>query len=141
MASPKKINLQNFHWGSFVIGAVVGGISILCNVGVCIGLILYSFLVAPVSYEPVYEELDAWVEVSVESNGCTVTRSDPEGSTDIRELTWVVIDTEGEQVLGRVATDEYEYTYYRPGTYYVHLETWHAGEYVPISDQVRINCP
>jgi hypothetical protein len=124
-----------------VIGIVVGGTGVLITVTLFIILTIYSLLYSDINYEPTYEELDAEVEISVHEDGCSVTRSDVEGSTSIDSLTWVVIDPTGEQVLGRNASEEYEYTYYRPGEYRIHLETWHAGRYVPISDEVTINCP
>jgi hypothetical protein len=102
---------------------------------------VYSALYSFENLAPTHEELDARADVSVDTDDCTVVRSEVEGSSLISNLTWVVIDTSGEQVLGRNAMGEYEYTYYRPGEYYVHLEASHEGEYVPISNEVIINCP
>ena len=49
-------------------------------------------------------------------------------------------DESGERVLSRAAEGEYQYTYYRPGAYRVHLIAWYAGEYRQISNEVLIRC-
>ncbi len=132
---------QPFHWLSFGIGVLVGG----CAVFVAVGFIIVkSILSVPFMLErgePISTELDVHVELSVASDGCTVTRSEVRGPSGIRGLTWVVVDPSGDRVLAGNAMDEYEYRYYRPGEFSVHLETWYEGRYVPISDEVLIHCP
>jgi hypothetical protein len=80
------------------------------------------------------------VTLSVEPDGCTVTRTEVTGSSSIHNLQWTVTNETGEMVLSRLADEEYRYTYFRPGIYDVVLQTWHNGEYVDIGNQVKIAC-
>ena len=75
-------------------------------------------------------------EIEVHTDGCGVFRTGQIGD----DLTWVVTDEDGFQVLGRNAAGETQYRYYRPGTYTVHLETWGGDYYVPVSNEVTITC-
>lgn len=81
------------------------------------------------------------VEVTIEADGCTVTRTAVVSDVPLRNLQWVIEDAAGEQVLARAAEHETRYTYYRPGTYRVHLQAWAGGGYVPVSNEVTIRCP
>lgn len=105
------------------------------------GLIAFSYLGIGPDRESTLEELDARVELSVGADGCTVFRSEVEGATEVSDVGWVVVDPTGRTVLHRNAKDEYQYTYYRSGEYSVHVEIWHDGGYVPISNKVEIDCP
>ena len=74
--------------------------------------------------------------LEVHSDGCGVFRSGDVGD----DLTWVVKDLDGFQVLGRNAAGETQYRYYRSGTYTVALEAWGGSYYVAVSTEVTINC-
>ena len=79
------------------------------------------------------------VSLRVFEDGCGVVRGDVEpGSFD--NLTWVVRDQDGFQVLGRNALNETRYRYFVPGTYTVTLEAWGGESYVPVSRTVTIRC-
>jgi hypothetical protein len=137
----RKTSQTTFNWAHFGLGCFSGVIlSITCFLTIAIPLIGWSIFVPAQSYHST-GELDVSVEISVQSDGCTVTRTDVEGATPISNLQWVVMDASGEQVLGRAAEGEVQYTYYRSGEYRVYLVAWHAGEYVQISNEVIINCP
>ena len=56
------------------------------------------------------------------------------------DLTWVVKDLDGFQVLGRNAAGETQYRYFQSGTYTVALEAWGGSYYVTVSNEVTINC-
>ncbi|HSP26932.1 MAG TPA: hypothetical protein VLN74_00190, partial [Ilumatobacteraceae bacterium] len=74
--------------------------------------------------------------LEVHSDGCGVFRSGVIGD----DLTWVIKDEDGFQVLGRNAAGETQYRYFRPGTYTVALESWGVGYYVTVSNEVTITC-
>jgi len=74
--------------------------------------------------------------LELHSDGCGVFRSGDIGD----DLTWVVKDLDGFQVLGRNAAGETQYRYFQSGTYTVALEAWGGGYYVTVSNQVTINC-
>lgn len=130
----------DFNWSHFGLGCISGVIlSALCLCAVAVSVIVFS-LSRPGGATPLPEELDASAEVRVGADGCTVTRTEVEGMTPVSNLQWVVIDESGERVLSRAAEGEYQYTYYRPGAYRVHLIAWYAGEYRQISNEVLIQC-
>lgn len=82
------------------------------------------------------EALTDRLHLTVFEDGCGVIRSDgPPGA--FVNLTWVFRDTDGFQVLGRVADHETRYRYFRPGTYTVVLEAF--GD-VPVSNTVTVHC-
>ena len=74
--------------------------------------------------------------LEVHSDGCGVFRSGEIGD----DLTWVVKDLDGFQVLGRNAAGETQYRYFRPGTYTISLEAWGDSYYVTVSNEVTITC-
>ena len=74
--------------------------------------------------------------LEVHRDGCGVFRSGQIGD----DLTWVIKDQDGFQVLGRNAAGETQYRYFQPGTYTVVLETWGGGYYVDASNEVTITC-
>lgn len=83
---------------------------------------------------------DFAVTLSVEPDGCTVTRSEVTGSSTVYNLQWTITNESGDMVLGRNALGEYRYQYYRPGVYSVVLQTWHNGQYIDIGNEVKIDC-
>lgn len=74
--------------------------------------------------------------LTVHSAGCGVVRTGEIGD----ELTWVVTDQDGFQVLGRNAAGETRYRYFVPGTYTVTHEAWGGGYYEAVSNEVTITC-
>ena len=74
--------------------------------------------------------------LEVHSDGCGVFRSGDIGD----DLTWVVKDLDGFQVLGRNAAGETQYRYFGSGTYTVALEAWGGSYYVTVSNEVTISC-
>lgn len=76
------------------------------------------------------------LQLTVFEDGCGVIRSEsPRGA--YVNLTWVFRDTDGFQVLGRVAEGETRYRYFRPGTYTVVLEAFGS---LPVSNAVTVHC-
>jgi hypothetical protein len=91
-------------------------------------------VLVPESDEPL--QRDMYV-MTVHDDGCGVIRTTrPE---DPRNLTWVVNDQDGFQVLGRNAEGEDRYRYFQGGTYTVVLEAYGAG-YEEVSNTVTISC-
>ena len=84
---------------------------------------------------------DATVTLSISDDGCQVERTDLDGSSPVRMLTWVITDLNGNVLLERNAEGEYQYGYFQSGTYRVHLKGWYEGRYHQISNQVMIECP
>lgn len=74
--------------------------------------------------------------LEVHSDGCGVFRSGEIGD----DLTWVITDQDGFEVLSRNAAGEIQYRYFQPGTYTVVLERFGPGYYVEVSNQVTITC-
>jgi hypothetical protein len=77
--------------------------------------------------------------LTVHTDGCGVIRTEVPAYQH-NGLTWNVYDSDGFQVLGRVADNETRYRYFQPGTYTVNLEALIGTEYVTISNTVTINC-
>lgn len=77
--------------------------------------------------------------LTVFSDGCGVIRSDFPGD-EPPGLQWSVTDSDGFQVLGRNASGETHYRYFKTGNYTVVLEAYGVGKYVPVSNKVTISC-
>ena len=136
----KRTPRTDFDWSLFGLGCISGVVlSVLCLCAVAVSVIALS-LSRPGGATRLSGEPDASAEVRVEADGCRVTRTEVQGTTPVSNLQWVVIDESGERVLSRAAEGEYQYTYYRPGAYRVHLIAWYAGEYRQISNEVLIRC-
>ncbi len=107
---------------------------------------LFEFDLEPVPLEPIPVEPPAEEEVpadltdlytlEVHTDGCGVFRTGEVGD----DLTWVITDADGFQVLGRNAAGETQYRYWLAGTYSVVLESWGGSYYVEVSNTVTINC-
>jgi hypothetical protein len=95
-----------------------------------------SVLVAPPMLTTSDEPPEGTHTLEVHSDGCGVFRSGEIGD----DLTWVVKDQDGFQVLGRNAAGETQYRYFQPGTYTVTLEAWGGDHYVAVSNEVTITC-
>lgn len=76
------------------------------------------------------------LRLTVFEDGCGVIRSESPPGAYVN-LTWVFRDTDGFQVLGRVAEGETRYRYFRPGTYQVVLEAFGS---LPVSNTVTVHC-
>ena len=80
---------------------------------------------------------DGMYTLTVHDDGCGVIRTTlPD---EPRNLTWVIKDQDGFQVLGRAADGEDRYRYFQGGTYTVVLEAYGAG-YEEVSNTVEITC-
>jgi hypothetical protein len=79
------------------------------------------------------------LQLQVASDGCGVIRTDG-GSSAPQGLQWSVSDTEGFEVLGRNATYETHYRFFRPGSYSVVMKAFDGQGYVAISNAVSIVC-
>lgn len=84
---------------------------------------------------------DARIIISVAEDGCHVERTDLEGSSPVRMLTWVISDLDDHVLLERNAEGEYRYGYFQSGSYRVHMKGWYEGHYYRISNEVIIECP
>jgi len=83
---------------------------------------------------------DARVTLKVAADACGVERGEVTGSTPVSGLTWVIVDGDGYTVLERNAEGETKYRYFTGGHYRVHVAAWYLDRYVPISDEVEIDC-
>jgi hypothetical protein len=84
---------------------------------------------------------DARVNLSITDDGCHVERTDPEGSSQVSMLTWVITDLDGNVLLERNAEGEYKYGYYQSGTYLAYVKGWYEGRYHQLSNEVMFECP
>lgn len=74
------------------------------------------------------------------ADGCGVIRSEF-GAREPDGLQWVITDAEEFQILGRNATDETRYRYFRSGRYEIVLKAWDGNSYADVSNRVTITCP
>ena len=100
----------------------------------------YSRLVFPDISLDLSVKLDAASNLSVGSDGCTVYRTEVVGSSEVKNLGWVITNEEGEVVLDRNAENEFQYSHYNPGIYNVVLTAYFNGKYVEVSNKVKIDC-
>lgn len=110
-----------------------------------IGLVL---LLSPIIYavlSPINHQAETTLNtlsvLSVDQDGCTVSRTAIESKLAVGSEQWVITDSSDNVVLERGADDEYTYRYFRSGNYSVVLQAWFNGRYVEISNKVNINCP
>jgi hypothetical protein len=114
---------------------IIYGIVGLLLLGVAVTLILVPQLNMPLQAKP-----DATMILKVESDGCTVSRSESVGPTSLNNFQWLVTNQEFETVFTRTANNEYTYQYYQSGVYDMVVQAWYQGAYVTISNKVEINC-
>jgi hypothetical protein len=114
---------------------IIYGIVGLLLLGVAVTLILVPQLNMPLQAKP-----DATMILKVESDGCTVSRSEPIGPTSLNNFQWVVTNQDFETVFTRIADNEYTYQYFQSGVYDMVVQAWYQGAYVTISNKVEINC-
>ena len=92
---------------------LVIGITFLMLACLCIAVVtIMVFSFRSVIQETAIPEVtpDAYVQITVKEDGCSVERSEVEGTTPIRMLTWVITDLDtDESVLERNAEGELEY--------------------------------
>ena len=75
--------------------------------------------------------------LTVHTDGCGIIRTTrPE---ELRNLSWVIEDEDGFEVLSRLALDEDRYRYFQSGTYTVVLRAYGAG-YEDVSNTLTIHC-
>ena len=113
-----------------------------CLVTVCLigaGLLVFSTSSSIIS-QPTNNQPDSFVKISVDEDGCGVLREEIQGSSSVSSITWVITDINGYSVLERNAENEYQYSYFESGTYFVKIKAWFNGAYHQISDEVIINC-
>ncbi len=123
---------------------LVIGIAAMLVVCLCVAaaaIAVFSFRAAVQETAIPEASPNAYAEITVKDDGCSVIRSEVEGYTPVRMLTWVVTNLEtNEVVLERNAEEEYEYRYFSPGRYRIYLKAWYAGQYYPVSNEVQIDC-
>jgi hypothetical protein len=114
---------------------IIYGIVGLLLLGGAAALILVPQFNAPLQAKP-----DATMILKVESDGCTVTRTDAVGPTSLKNFQWVVTNQAFQTVFTRSADDEHTYRYNQTGVYDMAVQAWYKGAYVTISNKVEINC-
>jgi len=110
------------------------------GVGLALVIAAGLMILIPQFDQPLQAKPDASVLLSIESDGCTVTRTDVAGAASIQNLLWMVSDENYQTVLTRSADNEYTYRHQRSGKYGVVVQAWYEGGYVTISNRVKINC-
>jgi hypothetical protein len=121
-------------------GIAIGGFAAclcLIFIGLAVSLLLPARSEQTLDAPP---RVDSHADLTIGPDGCSVSRTEPRGSTPVRALTWVVSDLNGSILLERAAGGEYAYRYFRPGQYRIHLKAWFAGQYYPISNEVTVEC-
>jgi len=83
---------------------------------------------------------DATVFLTVEADGCTVTRSEVVGTDEIKNFMWKVTNADYETLLTRSGDDSMSFKYVQSGVNFVVMQTWHNGQYITISNKVKIDC-
>lgn len=110
------------------------------GIGIVLVIIALLVILLPQASQRLIEKPDASAMLSVESDGCTVSRSEVVGTTAIQNYLWLVTGEDFKTVLTRSANNEFTYRHNRSGVYYVVLQAWHDGGYVTISNKVKITC-
>lgn len=155
VTSPERTPSERGNKNCLIITAIVVGLAL----GACILAALLTMIVVrsyqglpPGAFEapdvlgapgtpPTAGPPDAYVSLTVLSDGCAVERSEVKGTDAVRMVTWVVADQDGISVLERNAENEFRYRYFSGGEYTVTVKAWFEGAYWPISDTVTIACP
>ena len=133
---------QNSKSRKFVIVIILVIILFCCLFSVClfgVGMLMLSNSSSIIS-QPINHKPDAFVDISVDPDGCGVSREEHQGTSSVSSLTWVITDMDGYSVLERNADHEYKYRYFQSGNYTAHIKAWFNGAYHQISDQVTIDC-
>lgn len=123
----------------FLLWGFLAGLLVIALTGLVL-LLARGTLRSLTSVETPKPEVDAQVELKVAADGCGVERGEVSGSTPVSALTWVIVDEDGYTVLERNAEGEFKYRYFAGGHYRVHVVAWYLDRYVPISDEVEIDC-
>lgn len=125
-------------WSGLRFGLGAGLLGALIIVLVCLG---GAFLLAtvfgldlsqPASRAPA-------VELSVEGDGCQVTRSELE-TEPVPELRWIVINLDGDLVDTQPAGEDLSFRYPEYGVFEIMLQANVDGEFENISNGVRVFC-
>ena len=114
---------------------IIYGIVGLLLLGVAAAWILIPQFNAPLQAKP-----NATVILKVESDGCTVSRSDPVGPTTLDHFQWVVTNQAFQTVFTRIADEEHTFRYNQAGVYDMAIQAWYQGAYVTVSNKVEVNC-
>jgi len=109
-------------------------------IGIILVILALVTILAPEARETISGRPDATVFLSVEADGCTVTRSEVVGSAEIKNFMWKVTNADYETLLTRSGDDSLSFKYMHIGVNYVVMQTWHNGEYITISNKVKIDC-
>jgi hypothetical protein len=109
-------------------------------IGIVLIIIALLVMLVPQVSQTLTGRPDATAILSVEADGCSVTRTEVTGMTDLKNLLWRVTTRSYDEVATRTAFDEYRFQYPRAGKYYVVLQAWYNGSYVTISNRVAITC-
>lgn len=125
-----------------IIGIIFAIIFFYCLISVClVGVGFFAFnYSSSISTQPINHKPDAFVDISINPDGCGVSRGEVQGTSAVTSLTWVITDKDGYAVLERNAENEFQYRYFQSGTFNVHIKAWFKGAYYQISDQVIIQC-
>jgi hypothetical protein len=109
-------------------------------IGIVLILIALIVMLVPQVSQTLTGRPDATAILTVEADGCSVTRSDVTGMTDLKNLLWRVTTRSYDEVATRTAYEEYTYRYPHAGEYFVVLQAWYNSSYVTISNRVAITC-
>jgi hypothetical protein len=116
-------------------GRVVYGV--IGTVAIIIALIV---MLTPRVDQTLAGKPDVMTILKVEADGCTVTRSEVNGTTAVKDFQWKVTSLDFQLVGTRTTEDELSYRYPKAGEYQVVFQAWYHGAYVTISNKVDIHC-
>ncbi len=109
-------------------------------IGIVLIILALVTILVPEAGETLSGRPDATVFLSVEPDGCTVTRSEVVGSAEITNFMWKVTNADYQTLLTRSGEDSMSFKYNKAGENFVVMQTFHNGGYVTISNKVKIDC-
>jgi hypothetical protein len=109
-------------------------------IGIIMIVISLIIVLVPQVSQTITGKPDAMAILKVEDDGCTVTRSEPAGTTEVEHFLWVVTNPDYETVFTRAMDEDTTFKYAGDGNYAIVLQAWFNGEYVTISNKVKVNC-
>jgi hypothetical protein len=109
-------------------------------IGIILVILALVTILVPEAGETLSGRPDATVFLTVEADGCTVTRSEVVGTAEITNFMWKVTDADYKTLLTRSGDDSLSFKYNHAGMNFVVMQTFHNGGYVTISNKVKIDC-
>lgn len=125
-------------WSGLRCGLGVGLLGTVMIVLLCVGGTFLAVKVFGVDFSQAAGS-DPRVELSVDEDGCQVTRSEVRGET-VGPLRWLVTNLDGDPVHDEAADRDLSFRYFEYGVFEITVQSELDGEFQDISNGVRVFC-